>query len=217
MEDAINLTCWVNTVLGAFVAVASYLYYSTLLVFSENVSHKIRIKYLQAILQQDCPWYDLTNPAELSSRLRKEVYAISTGIGEKTGTIIFAFGMVVAGFAFAFIRGWSYSLCVLGAFPLVIIPTQAMTQIQQGGFIQSMKAYGQSAGYAEQALSAIRVVVAFGQESTEMLNYEAYLGKAKKQGVALSLKSSMILGVFMWASLSCYAYAYFFGSIWIYN
>jgi hypothetical protein len=34
-----------------------------------------------------------------------------------------------------------------------------------------MKAYGQSAGYAEQALNAIRVVVAFGQENREVHNY----------------------------------------------
>jgi hypothetical protein len=34
-----------------------------------------------------------------------------------------------------------------------------------------MKAYGQSAGYAEQAINAIRVVQAFGQEEKEYKNY----------------------------------------------
>jgi len=31
-----------------------------------------------------------------------------------------------------------------------------------------MKAYGQSAGYADQALNAIRVVAAYGQEEKEV-------------------------------------------------
>jgi hypothetical protein len=42
-----------------------------------------------------------------------------------------------------------------------------------------MKAYGQSAGYAEQALNAIKVVAAFGQEEKEIQNYQKYLFRAK--------------------------------------
>ena len=78
------------------------------------------------------------------------------------GTIIMALGMTVSGFAFAFAKGWSYSLACLLILPPMAITTQLLTVTMQGGFTQNMRAYGQSAGYAEQALNAIRVVVAFG-------------------------------------------------------
>ena len=45
----------------------------------------------------------------------------------------------------------------------------------QDGFAEQMRAYAQSAGYAEQALGAIKVVHTYGQEMLEESNYEKYL------------------------------------------
>mmetsp|Transcript_21964 Transcript_21964/g.16309 ORF Transcript_21964/g.16309 Transcript_21964/m.16309 type:complete len:202 (+) Transcript_21964:725-1330(+) len=80
-----------------------------------------------------------------------------------------------------------------------------------------MKAYGQSAGYAEQALNAIRVVVAFGQEERESIVYNRYLTNAKSSGIVTTFKTSLILAMFMFISLASYAYSFFMGSIWIYH
>lgn len=65
------------------------------------------------------------------------------------GTIILSIGLCTAGMAFAFIKGWSFSLVVLGAFPFIAIATSTMQKVMQSGFKENMKAYGQSAGYAE--------------------------------------------------------------------
>ena len=65
------------------------------------------------------------------------------------GTIIMALCMTVAGLAFAFSKGWSYSLVVMAAFPFVGIATAMLSKVMQKGFKENMKAYGQSAGYAE--------------------------------------------------------------------
>jgi ABC-type multidrug transport system fused ATPase/permease subunit len=83
-------------------------------------------------------------------------------LGEKMGTIILAFSMTVAGLTFAFTKGWSFSLVLLVAFPFLGITTSLMAKVMAKGSQETMKAYGQSAGYADQALNAIRVVVAYG-------------------------------------------------------
>lgn len=44
-----------------------------------------------------------------------------------------------------------------------------------GSVKKALVAYSQSAGYAEQAMGAIRVVVAFGMEKIEYINYSTYL------------------------------------------
>ena len=49
----------------------------------------------------------------------------------------------------------------------------------EDGNNENMKAYSQSSGYAEQALSAIKVVHTYGQELLEMKNYNKYLSRAK--------------------------------------
>ena len=41
----------------------------------------------------------------------------------------------------------------------------------ESGMVEAMKAYTQSAGYAEQALFSIKVVHTYGQEMLELGNY----------------------------------------------
>ena len=98
-------------------------------------------------------------------------------------TIIMAFAMTFSGLAFAFSKGWTFSLVLLASFPFIAFTTSLMTKIMQKGFQENMKAYGQSAGYADQALNAIKVVVAYGQELKESRNYNKYLDRARKAGI----------------------------------
>ena len=108
--------------------------YAFLIMFAERVAKKVRVKYLEAILKQESAWFDTTNPSELSSRLVKEVQAIQRALGEKMGTIILGFSMTVAGLAFAFSKGWSFSLCILATFPIIGGITGLMTNVVQAGF-----------------------------------------------------------------------------------
>ncbi len=70
------------------------------------------------------------------------------------------------------------SLILLAFFPVLAVSTHILNVVLQSGFSANLKSYGQSAGYAEQALNAIRVVQAFGQEQVEISNYGKYLGRA---------------------------------------
>jgi hypothetical protein len=58
------------------------------------------------------------------------------------GSIITAFSMSISGMTFALTKGWSFTLVILGVFPLIGILTSLLTKIVQGGFKESTKAYG---------------------------------------------------------------------------
>ncbi len=58
------------------------------------------------------------------------------------GSILMAFSMSISGMAFAFSKGWSFCLVILGVFPAIGILTSVLTKIMQGGFKESTKAYG---------------------------------------------------------------------------
>lgn len=73
-----------------------------------------------------------------------------------------AFAMSCGGLFFAFFKGWYFSCLLMCYFPLMFAMTFLIGKSFSAGFQQNMKAYGQSAGYAEQALNAIKVVFAFG-------------------------------------------------------
>jgi ATP-binding cassette subfamily B (MDR/TAP) protein 1 len=128
------------------------------------------------------------------------------------GTLLLSLAMCISGLFFAFFRGWAMSLILMAAFPVVFIMVGFFVKAMQSGFSQNLQAYGQSAGYAEQALNAVKVVQAFGQEPTEMRNYENYLGKTKSVGIKTHFKSSIGLGSMFFMMLSFYSYGFYTGS-----
>lgn len=128
------------------------------------------------------------------------------------GQLQLTFAMSLAGFFFAFFRGWWMSLILLAAFPVMFIMTGSLMKAMKTGFTENMKAYGQSAGYAEQALNAIRVVQAFSQERTEMRNYERHLNRAKEVGLGTHRKTAIALASFGFVIFGYYAYGFYTGS-----
>lgn len=205
------------TLVGFAVWFFSYILYSFLLLFSERVIKRTRTKYLEAILRQESAWFDMVNPSELSARLSKESAAMQKALGEKMGTIILAFSMCVAGLTFAFTKGWSFSLVLLVVFPFLGFTTALMAKVLAQGSQETMKAYGQSAGYADQALNAIRVVVAYGQEEKEVRNYTKYLNRARDAGIKTHRRGSFAMALFFASIFGTYAYSFYLGSVWIYK
>jgi ABC-type multidrug transport system fused ATPase/permease subunit len=80
-----------------------------------------------------------------------------------------------------------------------------------------MRAYAQSAGYAEQALSAIRVVQSYGQENLECENYTRFLDRAAKVQRDSSISQSIGLSLVYLIIFGFYAYAFFFGGMFRYE
>jgi len=58
----------------------------------------------------------------------------------------------------AFYFGWVFALILLAAIPVLAVASGAMYKALSKGQVEEMRAYAQSGGYAEQALSAIKVV-----------------------------------------------------------
>ena len=70
--------------------------------------------------------------------------------------------MCISGLFVGFYKGWSLALAMLGIAPILLTGMLLFAGVQQKNAMGSMQAYAQSAGYAEQALAAIRIVVSFG-------------------------------------------------------
>jgi len=78
-----------------------------------------------------------------------------------------------------------------------------------------MKAYGQSAGYADQALSSMKTVTIFGQQLQEIKNYTKYLDFSFNKGKKHACKTAIAIGFLMGVINSAYAYTMYLGAVWI--
>ena len=162
MAETIREICLIMVGLAVVVFVTSFFQNWLLMRASAGIASKIKTAYLKAVLNQESAWYDQTSYLEMSSRIAKETDAIKDGVGRKYGIVLYSYCMCLAGFASGLYKGWSLSLAMLGMFPLMMIGMGCFGAVMANRTLASMKAYGQSAGYAEQALTAIRIVVSFG-------------------------------------------------------
>lgn len=136
--------------LGFFVTSAISI--SSLSLFSEAISYKIKVAYFKAAITKDAAFYDEQNPNEMASKINKEAAAVQRGTSEKVGNIVMSIAGFILGYAAAFWFGWILSLILLGGLPFVACSGIAFGASLESGTVEQMKAYAQSAGYAEQAL-----------------------------------------------------------------
>lgn len=87
----------------------------------------------------------------------------------------------------------------------------------KSGFGERAAAYNKSGAYAEQALNAIKVVSAFGQEEVEGKSFCAYLDQSKKRNIRNNLKGALGFSLFVFFILASYSYALYIGGIMVYH
>ena len=109
----------------------------------------------------------------------------------------FLFSIIIA-----FIYGWDLTLVILSMMPLMVI-FGGLAALAQSKFAEKeMEAYGKAGALAEEVLSAIRTVVAFGGQKKEIANYEENLRDAKTSGILRGLLTGLSGGLtfgIMWA------------------
>ena len=139
----------------------------------------MKIEYFKAALAKDAAYYDEQNPNEMASKINKEAAAVRRGCNEKNGVVMMTATIFILGFVAAFYFGWKYSLILLGGLPFIACVGIGWGISMESGSTAQMKAYAQSAGYAEQALQSVKIVHTYGNELLELKNYVKYLDRAK--------------------------------------
>ena len=85
----------------------------------------------------------------MQAKISKEVNAIMRGLGEKIGMVVMSIAAFFFGFGFAFYFGWLLTVILLGTFPFLACVGAGVGYALQSGVTEQMRAYAQSAGYAE--------------------------------------------------------------------
>lgn len=184
---------------------------ATLSQFGENIGFKTQITYFQQCLEQDAYFYDTQSPTEMASKITKEIGALKRGMGTKVGNAIMGLASFFFGFALSFYFGWLLNCIMLAFVPVIMVTGVLMGAALQSGLTESLKAYSQSAGYAEQALQAIKIVHTYGQEKLEEKSYSKYLTRVEVLNAKSNLYGALGFASVMVSFFCFYAYSFFFG------
>jgi len=135
----------------------------------------------------------------MAARITKETTAIQRAIGEKFANIIMSVSSFLLGYAFAFYWGWILTLLLLACIPVMACSGLILGVSLQGGMVEQLKAYAQSAGYAEQALHSVRIVHTYCNELLEHRNYIKFLENSKKAQLKFTIIGGLGGGILFWS------------------
>ena len=118
----------------------------------------------------------------------------------------FIISMVVA-----FVYGWDLTLVILSLMPVMTVFGGLAAKAQTTFAEKEMEAYGQAGAIAEEALSAIRTVVAFGGQEKELDRYGKKLEGARTKGVQKGMLTGLGGGLSFGVMFAMYGLGFWYG------
>ncbi|XP_078199084.1 phosphatidylcholine translocator ABCB4 isoform X5 [Callithrix jacchus] len=212
LEEEMTRYAYYYSGLGAGVLVAAYIQVSFWTLAAGRQIRKIRQKFFHAILRQEIGWFDINDTTELNTRLTDDISKISEGIGDKVGMFFQAVATFFAGFIVGFIRGWKLTLVIMAISPILGLSAAVWAKILSAFSDKELAAYAKAGAVAEEALGAIRTVIAFGGQNKELERYQKHLENAKNIGIKKAISANISMGIAFLLIYASYALAFWYGS-----
>uniref|UniRef100_A0A8C4VA28 Bile salt export pump n=1 Tax=Falco tinnunculus TaxID=100819 RepID=A0A8C4VA28_FALTI len=193
--------------IGCAVLVLGYIQICFWVMAAARQIQKMRKAYFRKVMRMDIGWFDCTSVGELNTRISDDVNKINEAIADQVAIFIQRLTTFVCGFLLGFVSGWKLTLVIIAVSPLLGVGAAVYGLVSR-----ELKAYAKAGAVADEVLSSIRTVAAFGGEKKEAERYDKNLVFAQHWGI----RKGIIMGLFtgyMWLIIFlCYALAFWYGS-----
>nr|QNH67930.1 ATP-binding cassette transporter subfamily B member 1-like protein X2 [Brachionus plicatilis] len=178
--------------LGFVTLFLEYLAHVTWNSASERQINKLRNKLYETIVRQDMSFFDQASSGELNSVLNSNIESIKVGISFKVSDFVCMLSRGIACTIMALVKAWKFTIVFFALIPFMILSTALMVVSVRKYTVAEFKAYGTAGGIAQEALSSIRTVLAFGLTKNSISNYAKNLDDAEK----MAKKKGFVSGIF---------------------
>ncbi|XP_072620618.1 ATP-binding cassette sub-family B member 5 isoform X2 [Vulpes vulpes] len=210
-EDIIMLTLYYIGI-GVTALVFGYIQISSWVMTAARQTKRIRKHFFHSVLAQDISWFDSCDIGELNTRMTDDINKISDGIGDKIALLFQNISTFSVGLAVGLVKGWKLTLVTLSTSPLIIASAAMFSRIIISLTTKELNAYSKAGAVAEEVLSSIRTVVAFGAQEKEIQRYTQNLKDAKDVGIKKAIASKLSLGAVYFFMIGTYGLAFWYGT-----
>uniref|UniRef100_A0A3Q4I5R2 Bile salt export pump n=1 Tax=Neolamprologus brichardi TaxID=32507 RepID=A0A3Q4I5R2_NEOBR len=198
--------------IGAAVFLLGYLQISLWVTAAAKQIQLIRKLYFSKVMRMEIGWFDCTSVGELNTRMSDDINKINDAIADQVSIFVQRFTTFVCGFCVGFVKGWKLTLVIIAASPLIGVGAGLMALFVAKLTGMELQAYAKAGSVADEVLSSIRTVAAFGGEKKEVQRYDRNLISAQRWGIRKGLIVGFFTG-FMWLVIFlCYGLAFWYGS-----
>ncbi|XP_042260896.1 bile salt export pump-like isoform X1 [Thunnus maccoyii] len=198
--------------IGVAVFVLGYFQISLWVMAAARQIQLIRKMYFSKVMRMEIGWFDCTSIGELNTRMSDDINKINDAIADQVAIFLQRFTTFVCGFCIGFVKGWKLTLVIVAASPLIGVGAGLMAMFVAKMTGLELQAYAKAGAVADEVLSSIRTVAAFGGEIKEVQRYDRNLVSAQTWGIRKGLIMGFFTG-YMWMIIFlCYALAFWYGS-----
>ncbi|XP_077584254.1 bile salt export pump-like isoform X5 [Stigmatopora nigra] len=198
--------------IGAAVFILGYFQISLWVTAAAKQIQLIRKMYFSKVMRMEIGWFDCTSVGELNTRMSDDINKINDAIADQVAIFMQRFTTFVCGFCIGFVKGWKLTLVIVAASPLIGIGAGLMALFVAKLTGMELQAYAKAGAIADEVLSSIRTVAAFGGEKKEVQRYDENLISAQRWGIRKGLIMGFFTG-YMWLIIFlCYGLAFWYGS-----
>ncbi|XP_017163834.1 bile salt export pump isoform X2 [Poecilia reticulata] len=212
IEHEMTMFAFYYVGIGVSVFLLGYFQISLWVTAAARQIQLIRRMYFSKVMRMEIGWFDCTSVGELNTRMSDDINKINDAIADQVAIFVQRFTTFVCGFCIGFVKGWKLTLVIIAVSPLIGVGAGLMALFVAKLTGMELQAYAKAGAVADEVLSSIRTVAAFGGEKKEVDRYDRNLVSAQRWGI----RKGMIMGFFtgyMWLIIFlCYALAFWYGS-----
>ncbi|XP_066256417.1 ATP-dependent translocase ABCB1-like [Euwallacea similis] len=209
-DAIIHFTIW-NSAIGVGILITAYASTEAFSYIAIKQVFRLRSRYLQKLLDKDIPWFDVHNSGDFASRMADDLLKFEEGIGEKVPLFLTLQGTFCAALILALVKGWELALICLISFPVSMIAIGIIAFLTTKFSQKELDAYGEAGSIAEEVITFIRTVVAFGGQKAEKERYNKGLLFARNNNIKRHFFEGCGFGLLWLCIFSSYGLAFWYG------
>ncbi|XP_067349779.1 bile salt export pump isoform X2 [Channa argus] len=198
--------------IGAAVFMLGYFQISLWVTAAARQIQLIRKMYFSKVMRMEIGWFDCTSVGELNTRMSDDINKINDAIADQVAVFMQRFTTFVCGFCIGFVKGWKLTLVIVAASPLIGVGAGLMALFVAKLTGMELQAYAKAGAVADEVLTSIRTVAAFGGEKKEVQRYDRNLISAQRWGIRKGLIMGFFTGYLWLIIFLCYGLAFWYGS-----
>ncbi|KXG51504.1 ABC transporter, integral membrane type 1 [Penicillium griseofulvum] len=191
---------YVYIAIGQFVSV--YISTAGFMIGGEKITQRLREKYLAAILRQNIAFFDVLGAGEITARITSDMNLIQDSLTGKLSLTLYSCSNFGAALIISFVESWRMAFILISAYIAETGSMAFFSSFMVKYTHKSLAAYADGSTAAEEAISSIRHVTAFGIQDKLADRYQKFLIQAEKYSlrgrIALAAMMAVMNGVIFW-------------------
>ncbi|KAG4279812.1 hypothetical protein FPRO06_11146 [Fusarium proliferatum] len=177
-----------------------------------RITSAIRQDYFTALFSQSVHVLDSMPPGYATTIITTTGNTLQLGISEKLGVFVEYNATMIASIIVAFIYSWQLSLVTFTAVVFITFSVSLVLPYITKGQTNQTKSEAMAMSVASEAMSGIRMIVAYGAESRIGSKYGRFVDEAKKHAQFAGPFIALQYGLVFFSSYAAFGLAFWYGT-----